>query len=75
MSEKKTSFEKDLRSLEAVVERLESGELSLEEALTCFEDGVRCAARCQEQLKAVEAKVEMLLKQQNGTLTVENFRE
>jgi exodeoxyribonuclease VII small subunit len=43
--------------------------------LTCFEEGVRCAASCQEQLKAVEAKVEVLLKQQDGTLTVDNFRE
>lgn len=69
------SFEATLRSLEVVVERLESGELSLEEALSCFEEGVRCAARCQEQLKAVESKVEMLLKQQDGTLTVENFQQ
>jgi exodeoxyribonuclease VII small subunit len=72
---KNSTFEKDLRSLETVVERLESGELSLEEALNCFEEGVRCAARCQEQLKSVEAKVEMLLKQQNGSLVVDNFRE
>ena len=74
MSENR-SFETTLRSLEAVVERLESGELSLEESLHCFEEGVRCAARCQDQLKAVEAKVEVLLKQQNGSLTVENFHE
>ena len=72
---KENPFETALRSLEAVVERLESGELSLEESLTCFEEGVRCAASCQEQLKAVEAKVEVLLKQQDGTLTVDNFRE
>ncbi|MEZ4598990.1 MAG: exodeoxyribonuclease VII small subunit [Syntrophotaleaceae bacterium] len=72
---KDSTFEKDLRSLETVVEQLESGELSLEEALSCFEEGVRCAARCQEQLKAVETKIEVLLKQHNGSLVVENFRE
>ncbi len=69
------SFESALRSLEEVVERLESGELALEEALACFEEGVRSAALCQKRLKAVEAKVETLLKSEEGVLSVEPFKE
>ncbi len=69
------SFESALRSLEEVVERLESGELALEEALACFEEGVRSAALCQKLLKAVEAKVETLLKSEEGVLSVEPFKE
>jgi exodeoxyribonuclease VII small subunit len=71
----KMSFETALRCLEQVVERLESGELPLEEALACFEQGVRNAAFCQQQLRAVEAKVEVLLKGQDGVLSVEEFKE
>lgn len=69
------TFESALRSLEEVVERLESGELPLEEALGCFEEGVRSASLCQKRLKAVEAKVETLLKSQEGVLSVEPFKE
>jgi exodeoxyribonuclease VII small subunit len=74
MTEEMT-FESALRCLEEVVERLESGELPLEEALACFEEGVRSASLCQKRLKAVEAKVETLLKSQDGVLSVEPFKE
>lgn len=74
MSEEMT-FESALRSLEEVVEKLESGELPLEEALACFEEGVRSASLCQKRLKAVEAKVETLLKSQEGVFSVEPFKE
>jgi exodeoxyribonuclease VII small subunit len=74
MSEEVT-FESALRSLEDIVEKLESGELPLEEALSCFEEGVRSASFCQKRLKAVEAKVETLLKSQEGVFSVEPFKE
>lgn len=69
----KESFEAALKALEEAVACLECGDLSLEEALKCFEKGVKCAALCRESLKAVEARVEQLLKGQNGELKVENF--
>ncbi|ALC17157.1 exodeoxyribonuclease VII small subunit [Desulfuromonas soudanensis] len=65
---KKESFEIVLRDLEDAVARLESGELSLEESLTCFERGVKSAASCQKLLKGVEFRVEQLLKDQDGRL-------
>lgn len=53
-------FEKNLRALEALVERLEAGDLSLEESLQQFERGIRLTRACQAALQAAEQKVEML---------------
>lgn len=71
--ETKESFETALHALEAVVERLESGDLTLEESLECFEQGVRSAALCRKLLRDVELKVELLLKDRDGGLAVEEF--
>ena len=64
MSTTKTSapdFEQSLAELESVVERLEHGELPLEEALAQFERGIALARSCQDALKQAEQKVEILL--------------
>ena len=64
MSTNKTSapdFEQALAELEAVVERLEHGELPLEEAVAQFERGIALARSCQDALKQAEQKVEILL--------------
>jgi exodeoxyribonuclease VII small subunit len=55
-------FEQSMKALEALVERLEQGDLPLEEALKQFERGVALARSCQTALKAAEQKVEILLK-------------
>jgi exodeoxyribonuclease VII small subunit len=55
-------LEKALAELEALVERLESGELSLQQALKEFERGVKLTRQCQTALKEAEQKVEILLK-------------
>jgi exodeoxyribonuclease VII small subunit len=57
---KSLDFEKSLRELEALVEKLEHGELPLEEALKHFERGVALTRECQTALKAAEARVEIL---------------
>jgi exodeoxyribonuclease VII small subunit len=78
MAEKKKgkeSFETSLHVLEEVVERLESGDLTLEESLECFEQGVKSAARCRKLLREVELKVELLLKDRDGGLTLEDFNQ
>jgi exodeoxyribonuclease VII small subunit len=51
-----------MRELEALVARLEQGDLPLEEALQQFERGITLAKACQKALKAAEQKVEILLK-------------
>jgi len=70
MAEKK-SFEEALQILEEAVALLESGDLSLEESLSCFERGVSSAAHCRKRLKQVETKVELLLRDSKGTLRLE----
>ena len=55
-------FEQALAELEALVERLEGGDLPLEEALKLFERGVALTRQCQGSLQAAQQKVEILLK-------------
>jgi exodeoxyribonuclease VII small subunit len=54
-------FEEALKRLTAIVERLESGELSLEQSLSLFEEGTRLSRSSQAQLDAAEKRVEELL--------------
>jgi exodeoxyribonuclease VII small subunit len=56
------SLEKSLEELEALVMRLESGDLPLEQALKEFEHGVKLTRQCQTALQEAEQKVEILLK-------------
>ena len=58
---KSVDFEQALSELEAVVERLEHGELPLDEALKQFERGIELARGCQDALKQAEQRVEILL--------------
>lgn len=55
-------LEKSLEQLEALVTRLESGDLPLEQALKEFEHGVKLTRQCQAALQEAEQKVEILLK-------------
>jgi len=65
-------FETAMRELEELVERLEQGDLSLEESLAAFERGVTLTRACQTALKEAEQKVEILLKKA-GEPAVEEF--
>src|SRR4030088_2656824 len=65
-------FEEALAELEGLVERLERGDLPLDEALKTFERGVELTRHCQSSLKAAQQKVEILLKR-NGQTGIEGF--
>ena len=67
------SFEESLKKLESIVEQLEKGDLSLEESLKLFEEGVGLSTACKQELDAAEGKVEMLIKQRDGSLRPEPF--
>jgi exodeoxyribonuclease VII small subunit len=54
-------FEKALQELEALVEKMEQGELSLEDSLQHFEKGVQLSRSCQQALRDAEQKVEILM--------------
>lgn len=60
---KEPDFESTLHTLEALVTRMESGELGLEESLKEFEAGIKLVQTCQKSLSDAEQKVQILLKQ------------
>ena len=66
-------FEASLKKLEDIVKRLEGGSLSLEESLKAFEEGVRHSAFCTGKLEEAEQRVEILLKQKDGSFKREQF--
>jgi exodeoxyribonuclease VII small subunit len=70
---KKPDFERSLARLEEVVRKLESPQLSLDEAMKLFEEGVALSRECQRQLEEAEGKVEILLKKADGKVVAEPF--
>jgi exodeoxyribonuclease VII small subunit len=67
------SFEESLKKLETIVEKLEQGDLPLEESLKLFEEGVGLSAICKKELDDAEGKVQILIKQRDGSLKPEPF--
>lgn len=68
-------FEKDLEKLEEIVGALEEGELSLDEALKRFEEGIKLAKRCEKALSEAEKKIEILTRNAEGELEAQPFGE
>jgi len=67
-------FEQSLTELEALVTKLEQGDVPLEEALKTFERGVALTRQCQTALRTAQQKVEVLLTR-NGEETIESFSD
>ena len=63
---KKKSFEEALEKLEKITRDLEEGDISLEDSLKYFDEGVKLAEYCNSKLNDAQKKVEILLKK-NGT--------
>lgn len=70
---KEKSFEEALRELEGIVNRLEQGDLPLEEALKFFEDGVKLSRYCHTKLDEAQKRVDVLLKDERGKMTAQPF--
>ena len=66
-------FEASLHDLEELVGKLETGELSLEEALGAFEEGVGLVQHLGEKLAEVERRVEVLTRDQNGLFQLQTL--
>lgn len=75
MARKKEKFEEALQKLEAIVAKMEEGDLPLEEALKEFEEGVRLAKFCTGKLDEAERKVEKLIRDQAGKIKTTPFSE
>jgi exodeoxyribonuclease VII small subunit len=71
MSEKK--FEEAMKRLETIVESLERGDLSLEDSLKIFEEGMKLLHFCSKKLEEAEEKVTLLIKESGGKFTQQPF--
>lgn len=64
------SFEDALKELEGIVRRLETGEASLEQAITDYERGMQLKSLCQQKLEGAKLKVDKIVKQAEGQLAL-----
>ena len=69
----KKNFEKALADLENIVQRLDENDLSLDESLSLFEEGIKLSRFCSQKLGSVEDKVEILLRDDEGDFKKEPF--
>jgi len=69
------SFEVSLEALEEIVRQLEQGDLSLERSLELFEQGIRLSRECQERLNQAERRIEILTRDQQGRLAINEFSD
>ena len=67
------TFEESLKQLEKIVDQLERGDLPLEESIKLFEQGVGLSTSCKQELDAAEGKVQILMKQRDGSMKPEPF--
>lgn len=75
MTEKKApGLEASMQALEALVSKMESGELSLEESLAAFEKGIALSRQCQRALESAEQKVRILM-EKNASAPLADFKE
>lgn len=60
------SFESKLNNLKDIVEKMNSGSITLDESLECFEEGVQLYRSCKEQLDKVEARVKLIVQEEES---------
>ena len=70
---KKPEFERSLARLEEIVRKLENTNLSLDEAMRMFEEGVALSRDCQKQLEQAEGRIEILMKKAGGEMSAQPF--
>ena len=71
--DKQIQFEEAFKRLDEIVTKLESGDLSLEESMTLFEEGITLTEMCKTRLETAEQKIQLLLKDSNGNLTLDDI--
>lgn len=74
MSKRKSEqFEEALSKLQGIVEKLERGELPLEEAMESFTEGIQLVQLCHRKLEEAEKKIQLLVENQQGVFTTASF--
>ncbi|HEX9058707.1 MAG TPA: exodeoxyribonuclease VII small subunit [Clostridia bacterium] len=74
MSENNKSFEQALLELEKIVDALENGDVSLDDSIEMFQKGMQLSKYCSSRLDEFEKKITVLVENQNGELSEEEFR-
>ncbi|MCF6156762.1 MAG: exodeoxyribonuclease VII small subunit [Candidatus Brocadia sp.] len=69
----KIKFEDALKGLEDIVERLEKGDMSLDETLSGYEEGIKLYKQCVVLLEDAEKKIQILVKGENGAFRTKDF--
>ena len=75
MGKKKLTFEKKMARLEEIVERLESGEATLDETIRLFEEGKQLGQQCRKELAEFEKKIQMIVEKENGEVEMVPFAD
>ena len=71
--DKQIHFEEAFKRLDDIVTKLESGDLSLEDSMTLFEEGIILTKTCKSRLEAAEQKIQLLFKDSDGNLALEDI--
>ena len=71
--DKQIQFEEAFKRLDEIVTKLESGDLSLEESMTLFEEGITLTETCKIGLEGAEQKIQLLLKDSDGNFSLEDI--
>ncbi len=71
---KKPDFETSLKELEEIVEQLETSDLTLDETLAKYENGIKMYKQCYQILEKAEKKINILLKSSTGDIRTEEFK-
>lgn len=66
-------FERRLSDLESIVERLEQGDLPLEESVRLFEEGMKLSESCKTELDAAEGRIQVLIERAGGKMKVQEL--
>ncbi|MCX5776495.1 MAG: exodeoxyribonuclease VII small subunit [Candidatus Firestonebacteria bacterium] len=66
MADKEVKFESALEKLEEIVDKLESGDIGLDESIKQYEEGIKLLRFCTAKLEEVEKKIEILVKDKSG---------
>jgi exodeoxyribonuclease VII small subunit len=66
-------FDSGLKKLEGIVQKLDTGELTLEDSIKVFEEGIELVRQLAKKLDEAEKKIETLTQAQDGSITIEEF--
>lgn len=69
------TYEQQLQQLETLIKQLENGDLSLDQALAAYEQGITLIRACQQQLEQAEQRIQLLAHDANGEETLIPFTD